>query len=323
MKFLFSLLIIGLIFFFDSCKKENYEVDYQAYTLPELGAFRTINYIDSGWMLSGGNIGEEGFVIKSNIEFNDFKVVSDSLEWPVYDLIYYSNRYIYSADKAEIYFKKPGLPVIRPYYPPEEYWINTLNKKTLWQIEETPNMGLYIAGGGDYAKGVILYSFDKGKNWIPYELENEMRSVSFQPPNTIWSCGYGLLIKTHDFVSGWETVPFENEFFTGIDFFDANVGLLSTFKGKIYRTSDGGVHWNEVLKTKGITGGLSINKIRFLNKNLAVAIGNNGYIAVSSDSGNSWKTSSNFNEINLYDMAYIEGWLYLVGDASEVYKLLL
>ena len=52
-----------------------------------------------------------------------------------------------------------------------------------------------------------------------------------------------------------------------------------------------------------------------------MAIGNGGFIALSFDGGNNWKSGSEFNETNLYDMAYVDGWLYLVGNASVVYKL--
>jgi hypothetical protein len=323
MKFYISILISGLILIFSSCNKEDFEAEFQTYQLPELGAFNAINYIDSGWMLSGGSMGEKGFVISMDLDFKVVEMVSDSLQWPVYDQVYYNDRFLFSSDRASIYYKEDNFSGLHKYYPNEENWISTLNQKILWQIEETPNMGLYMAGGGEYLKGLIFYSPDLGKNWIPYELDNEMRGVSFQPPNTVWACGYGRLLKTHDFNYGWEIVPFKNEFFTGIDFFDANTGLISTFEGKIYLTSDAGSHWNQVFKIKGITGELSINKISFLDDNLAVAIGNNGFIAVSYNRGKTWAAGNSFNETNLYDMAYIDGWLYLVGNAPEVYKLLL
>jgi hypothetical protein len=323
MKYYISILISGLILIFSSCNKEEFQIDYQTIQLPDLGVYNAINYIDSGWILSGGNKGEKGFVLTTNLDFNEIDMLSDSVQDPVYDQVYCIDRFLFSSDRAAIYYKKNSFSGLRKYSPKEENWINTLNKKPLWQIEKTPNMGLYMAGGGGYEKGVILFSSDEGKNWIPYVLNNEMRSVSFQPPNTIWACGYGLLIKTNDFISGWEIVPFKNEFFTSIDFVDNNVGLISSFNGKIYQTTDGGGNWNEVFKIKGITGGTSINKISFINTNLAVAIGNNGHIAISYNGGKSWKTVSNFNETDLYDMIYINGWLYLVGNAPEVYKLLL
>ncbi|RLD21679.1 MAG: hypothetical protein DRI54_08960 [Bacteroidetes bacterium] len=128
------------------------------------------------------------------------------------------------------------------------------------------------------------------------------------------------MIKTHDFESGWETVPFENEFFTGIDFLNENNAVLSTFDGKIYQTTNGGFKWNEVFRIKGLSDGLSINKIKFLTDQLVVAIGNGGFIAISNDAGSTWKSGSDFNETNLYDMAYVDGWLYLVGNASVIYK---
>ena len=321
-------LIVGLILFIAfSCTKENIQLDFQTIEIPAKGVVRAIDFVPGSeetnfhWIISGGDNGSAGFIITSNLEFTQFDLVADSLEWPVFDQIFNNNRFIFSAKHAEIYFGNLDLTHLSIHYPPEKYWINTLNKKALWQIEETPNMGLYMAGGGDIGKGLIFYSPNNGGYWIPYELENEMRSVSYQPPNTIWACGYGLLIKTHDFDSGWETVPFENEFFTGINFLNKNNAVLSTFDGKIYQTTNGGFKWNEVFKIKGLPDGLSINKIRFLTDQLVVAIGNGGFIAISHDGGNSWTSGSDFNGTNLYDMSYVDEWLYLVGNASVVYKL--
>ena len=321
-----SIKINLILLMFISCKKENIQLNYQSTEIPAMGAIHAIDLFtdsqvgDYNWVISGGDNGSTGFIMTSNLEFSEFEMVDDSLKWPVFDQIFYNNRFIFSAEHVEIYFGNSDLSALSTHSPPEEYWVNTLNKKALWQIEETPDMGLYMAGGGDIGKGLVFYSPNNGGYWIPYELENEMRSVAYQPPNTIWACGYGLLIKTHDFESGWETVPFENEFFTGVDFKNENRGVLSTFDGKIYMTSNG-TDWSEVFRIKGFSDGLSINKIGFLTDQLIVAIGNGGFIAISRDGGSTWKSGSDFNGTNLYDMAFLDEWLYLVGNASVVYKL--
>lgn len=323
MKFKISLLVGLIVSITSSCKKENIQLDYQTIEIPAHGVIRAIDFATQAsnysWVISGGDNGSNGFIMTSDIGFTQFSLVADTLKWPVFDLLFYNNRIVFSAEHARIYFGNPNLTYINIHFAPKEYWVNTLNKKSLRQIEKTPNMGLYMAGGGDIGKGLVLYSPNEGDHWIPYELENEMRSVTYQPPNTVWACGYGLLIKTQDFESGWETVPFENEFFTGIDFLNENIGVLSTFEGKIYKTSNGG-QWNEVFRIKGLLDGLSINRIRFLTEQLVVAIGNGGFIAISNDAGSTWKSGNDFNGTNLYDMAFVDGWLYLVGNASVVYK---
>ena len=320
-------LIVGLITsIIFSCKKDNIQLDFQTIEIPAKGVVRAIDFVTGSqetnysWIISGGDKDSDGFIMTSDIGFTQFNIVADSLKWPVFDQIFNNNRYVFSAEQGRIYFGNKDLTHLNIHYAPEIYWVNLLNEKALWQIEETPNMGLYMAGGGDIGKGLIFYSPNNGGYWIPYELENEMRSLSYQPPNTIWACGYGLLIKTHDFESGWETVPFENEFFSGIDFLNENIGVLSTFDGKIYQTLNGG-NWNEVFQIKGMSDGLSINKIRFLTEQIVVAIGNGGFIAISYDGGSNWKSGSDFNGTNLYDMDYVDESLYLVGNASAIYKL--
>lgn len=316
-------LIVLTLFILGSCEKDNIQLDYRAYSVPDLGDIRAINYINNQWVLAGGNKGSAGYILTADVSFENFKIFADSLEMPIYDQLFYNNRYIFSADKTNIYYADTGFQKINKYYPPEEYWVHTLNLKALWQILETPELGLYMACGGDYNKGIVYYLPNGENHWIPYELNNEIRSVGYQPPHTIWACGYGLLIKTHDFNSGWDIVDFKNKYFTGIEFLNEQVGLLATFDGEIYRTENGGNSWVEVSKIKGLSGGLSINKISFLNNHIAVAIGNGGYIAISYDAGFSWKTGSDFNGVNLNDMTFANGFLYLVGNKSEVYQLTL
>ena len=326
MKFKTSLIVGLIVLITFSCKKENIQLDFQTIEIPAKGVTRAIDFVQSSeetnysWIISGGDNGSAGFIMTSDLGFTQFNLVADSLKWPVFDQIFNNDRFVFSAEQGRIYFGNSELTRLNIHYAPEDYWVNTLNEKALWQIEETPNMGLYMAGGGDIGKGLIFYSPNNGGYWIPYELENEMRSVGYQPPNTIWACGYGLLIKTHDFESGWETVPFENEFFTGIDFLNENNAVLSTFDGKIYQTING-ENWTEVFRIKGLSDGLSINKIKYLTDQLIVAIGNGGFIAISNDAGSTWKSGSDFNKTNLYDMAYVDEWLYLVGNASVIYKL--
>jgi hypothetical protein len=321
------LCLIGLVMLtIFSCKKENIQLEYQTIEIPVNGTIRAIDPVsdsletDYNWVISGGDNGSSGYILTADHEFNQFELVADSLEWPVFDQIISNNRFVFSADHARIYYGNLNLTQLSIHNPQEGYWVKELNKKALWQIEATPNMGLNMVAGGGVGKGLVFYSPNNGSNWAPYLLNNEMRGVGYQPPNTIWACGYGLLIKTNDFESGWETVLFENEFFTGIDFMNEVIGVLSTFDGKIYRTSNG-ESWDEVFRIKGLSDGLSINKIRFLTKQLVVAIGNGGFIAISYDRGLTWKSGSDFNGTNLYDMAFLNDWLYLAGNAEAIYKL--
>lgn len=314
------ILILSIFILLSSCKKETLDLQYETIALPLDMPARAVGIENGKWLISGGR-GENGFILESKDDLKSIQIITDSLYYPVYDQIFIDStkRYIFSCTENEIYFSNQWFSNFWIYYPPEDYWVNTLNKTTLRQVLSTPGMGLYMAGGDGLSKGLIHHSPNRGKDWVPYEVDNEMRGLAFQPPHTVWACGYGLVIKTKNFDAGWENVPFANGFFTDIDFADNNTGIISTFSGKIYRTTDGGNNWNEVFSTGRMKPGLSINKIRFLGEGKAIAIGNGGFIAKSNDYGASWEWGISFGENDLYDVAFENFKLYLVGKNPVIY----
>jgi photosystem II stability/assembly factor-like uncharacterized protein len=116
--------------------------------------------------------------------------------------------------------------------------------------------------------------------------------------NTIWFLGNtnDLFAPCYVFrsVDGGKTFTY-NE--TGIpskgaqvDAFDANIAVVSTNSGDIYRTTDGGATWTEVYS---YDNGAFFNGLRVLNENVAVANGDgttNGemHYVRSTDKGATW-----------------------------------
>ena len=138
----------------------------------------------------------------------------------------------FSADLSRVY-QGTSLNSIEIYYPDSAFWVNTLNKKALRDIEDGKSRGIYMAGGEGYTKGLIQYTINNGESWIPYELDNEMRCVAFQEPSIMWSGGYGLLLRSTSEGEDWEIRPFENTFITGLDFQGSDLGILSSYNGEI------------------------------------------------------------------------------------------
>ena len=74
-----------------------------------------------------------------------------------------------------------------------------------------------------------------------------------------------------------------------IDFYDAQTGIIGDGEGKIYRTFDGGVHWDTVSATGTDT---AIYAIRFLNDSTILAA-TVGVLIISTDHGLTWQTDFN------------------------------
>jgi photosystem II stability/assembly factor-like uncharacterized protein len=76
-----------------------------------------------------------------------------------------------------------------------------------------------------------------------------------------------------------------------VDAFDANIALVSTADGDIYRTTDGGANWTEVYSYE--EGDPWFNGLRVLNENVAIANGDGAtsgdmHFVRSTDKGATW-----------------------------------
>jgi photosystem II stability/assembly factor-like uncharacterized protein len=116
--------------------------------------------------------------------------------------------------------------------------------------------------------------------------------------NTIWFLanyqGLGGGIYVYRSIDGGATFTYNETPIPGegaqVDAFDANIAVVSTSSGDIFRTTDGGATWTEVYSYENVP---FFNGLRVLNDDVAVAVGDgtvNGemHFARSSDKGATW-----------------------------------
>ncbi len=134
--------------------------------------------------------------------------------------------------------------------------------------------------------------------------------------NTIWFCGNlaGLFAQeVYGFrsIDGGATFTYNATAMPGraaqLDAFDADVALVATAEGFIYRTIDGGVNWTEVYTyTISPTVDGWFDGCRVLNDSVAVAYGDfepngNMHFVISTDKGATW---SEIEDIDYLGAAY-------------------
>jgi photosystem II stability/assembly factor-like uncharacterized protein len=141
----------------------------------------------------------------------------------------------------------------------------------------------------------------------------------------------GLCLKTADRGKGWEKVPFPDDESYKDVFFVGQKGWIVGERGIIQHTADGGKSWNkQTSNTKQ-----SLLKVFFIDENKGFAVGGDGTMLKTEDSGGQWEDISldwdmhisdellemGVISINLYDVFFLTDTLgWIVGDAGTVLR---
>jgi photosystem II stability/assembly factor-like uncharacterized protein len=178
------------------------------------------------------------------------------------------------------------------------------------------------------SEGLNLKTTSRGRSWEKIE-NNETRtylSATFiGNGDNGWICGTkGYLAKTTDNGITWtpKTSPSQrpNAALKDVSFFSSQKGLLVDSLGKIFYTTDG-ENWNA-----GATNpAFYARSVDWANSNDAVAAGDSGKLAFTSNAGESWEiiefksdTVYNFNKVKMLDGLFGMA----VGNGGIIYKTL-
>jgi photosystem II stability/assembly factor-like uncharacterized protein len=95
--------------------------------------------------------------------------------------------------------------------------------------------------------GTILRTSDGGSTWEPCESGafSTVTDVSVVDDQTVWFVAGGTAVMTADGGASFRSVTLPGSWSSLIDFVDAEHGWVADGQGRLYRTSDGGVSWDD------------------------------------------------------------------------------
>ncbi|KXK55629.1 MAG: serine/threonine protein kinase with PASTA sensor(s), partial [Chlorobi bacterium OLB5] len=115
---------------------------------------------------------------------------------------------------------------------------------SLKKIKFINNLTGFIAGGDVIPNGVIIRTTDGGSSWqTVYNDSSSLSSINFINNNTGWAAGtYGYYLKTTNSGSNWVRSRFETMNLNEIYFIDNNTGFIGRNSG-LYISTNGGLNW--------------------------------------------------------------------------------
>jgi photosystem II stability/assembly factor-like uncharacterized protein len=134
---------------------------------------------------------------------------------------------------------------------------------------------------------------------------------AFSPGSALVLASNMAYIST-DRGSTWQETLTLDEELANTGFFDDETGFITTNGGSIWRSTDAGDTWNEAFVQSGASWKTAVT----ISDSHAVVAGSNGWIAYTSDAGETWSTEQPDSEISFVFSGYDDGMVYLLDTVS-------
>jgi photosystem II stability/assembly factor-like uncharacterized protein len=155
------------------------------------------------------------------------------------------------------------------------------------------NSNTGFAVGGSYSMvGRIFKTTNGGVNWsniTPASITSYLWDIQFINQLTGFVSGTYGVFKTTDGGVEWTPIfsmdhKVINLSRSRISFIDANTGYYLADSGKVHKTVNGGINWQQMRNSEDFR----FADIKFLNVNTGLICGENGKFYKTTDAGNSW-----------------------------------
>ncbi|MBP6455523.1 MAG: hypothetical protein KA275_02235 [Chitinophagaceae bacterium] len=161
------------------------------------------------------------------------------------------------------------------------------------------SLNAYLVGGVSFLSGVhstLRFPIvNVGNSNISDNFE--IRDVDFINKQIGFICGYGAVKKTNDCGMNWNFTTAKNDYFKAMYWKNELEGIVVGDAGSICKTSDGGNTW------KVIRNGNALLQKKYhlqdidMKNEIALAVGDDGLILISKNSGDDWdEIKTNFSE---------------------------
>jgi len=323
-KILFQLILFLNVFIYISCKKEVHLTEYSVSDLKINVKLRKIVFTnDSTIFVCGGNKNEFGVIFKTTDNGKHWNRIFSKNNYSINDIFFLNDSIGYACGDNLMLLKTTDSG---------NDWFNEWNYSfSNWQSYITPLQCIlfinkdtgFVSGGADYSKGVICETYNGGRDWVFSGSDNEQKSIFFTNNLTGFFSGYGIIQKTVDAAKQLEILNVSGDYYTSVFFTGNETGFACGFNGSIYKTTNAGKNWTEVLKVNNIfKKRIHLNYIFFINNISGYAVGNEGVFLKTNNSGDTWIQYVIDKKLNMYSLSVnSHNEMFIACDGGKIIKI--
>jgi hypothetical protein len=292
MRFCLLCIIICCLY---SCTKEETLSSFKQFSTNSSDIFYRVNIDKNDFItIIGGYVWSHGFSISTQ-KISNIPVKDTFSNKGIFDLLETKSGRLIGVGTDGYFFIKQNN---------ESKWrFERLSEwDILTSIVETEN-GFMAAGGKAYETG-YLYLLNK-ENSIDTVLRfgHEISELTRIEKDRYIAVGYGNIMLTKDAGLTWEIKPNKGDFYASAIFMDKKIGFLIGYNGTLLKSVDQGETWQKSKSSIIKNGFNSFRKIKKVDANEIIIVGNNGRIWRSLNSGIVWELYKLPTTSDLYDIA--------------------
>lgn len=297
------VIIVLLVAFFCSCKKDLSQLPFQKLMVPVSVTLRDVKvFNDSEFVVSGGDNGT-GYVLRTNNKGITWQHANTAFDNQVNALCFLNDSTGYCADSDILIYKTTdGGRNWGAFYATS--WPLTVNRnlRDIWFTNDSTG---FVCGGKNLGNGVLFSTADAGSYWGFKEYAHEYRGICFKNELNGVLCGYGSLLLSQDGGKTFKNIENENAYYTGICLDRDKNYVMCDFNGGVY-TSVNGENWQNIRDNKKWNSGApQVNCIAASPSGKIACAGPNGFFTWSTDQGNSWNDRESFGGADILSIAWI------------------
>lgn len=322
MRITASILFLCLVVF--SCRKKEEKV--QALATISVSKSVRLNDLkivdDTTWIACGGQRDIEGYIFKTLDGGTTWSLYSSEFQKSIYCLDFPTKDIgMAGGDFLHLWQTNDGGATWNFIWLADQVPFNGEDRPAVRDIKMRTPFDWYFCGGENLGEGVIYETHDGGDSWNFSFQQHELSTIELTQNGDMIVGGHGAVFTFSDSLSSLHQTNFENDFIKSCANLDSDECVAVSYDGAIYRSSDNGENWNEVVDAnKTLSSRVNWNKVEWSGNKL-IAVGNAGHFAASNDGGYTWSHFQLEQEPNLYSIAFRNEEAWATSDNGKIYRI--